>query len=216
MTFRETTVARLEESGLDWKTPVLHYEELEQATRGSACWHIERLKVLYRAFCLKLFGLSRQPVKNQVRINKKPWLADRYASTLGQGLLEQIVAEEAARSYQKIAWVDLSATASMRVILDECPTAAASVPPQLVESARELGAQAGYVIELWNRVVRENAEALQQMGVSDIASQTRRNAIVSFLTFFRVTGNILAAEGIRYLTVEQYRALLEDYCHREE
>ena len=103
----------------------------------------------------------------------------------------------------------------MRVILDECPTAAASVPPQLVESARELGAQAGYVIELWNRVVRENAEILDQVGVCDVVSQTRRNAIVSFLTFFRVTGNILAAEGIRYLRVEEYQTLLEDYCHRE-
>jgi hypothetical protein len=213
MTFSEQTTSDLENSGLDWNSPELGYEKFASVHRGSAGWHIERCRVLYNTFHLKLFGLCRAPRKNQVSINKKPWLQANFASSIREGLLEQIVAEEAIRIYQELNPVSLSQTESMRVILDEYPAAAAaaSASSELVDSAKELGAQAGYMVDLWNRAVATDPLILEPIGVQDIAKQRRRVAVVSFITFFRVTGEILAKEGMRYLNVQEYKQLIEEY-----
>lgn len=211
MTFRERTINDLEESGLDWNAPAPNYELLAAAHRGTAAWHIERCNVLCNTFHVKLFGLCRTPRKNQVSINKKPWLHADYASSIREGLLEQIVAEEAIRAYQGLTALTLSQTDSMRAVLDEYPAAAQEAPSELVESAEELGKQAGYMIDLWNRTLTEDPELLELVGVQNIAAQARRDAIVSFITCFRATGAILARIGMRYLTVREFRRLLEEH-----
>ena len=67
------------------------------------------------------------------------------------------------------------------------------------------------MVDLWNRAVATDPLILEPIGVQDIAKQRRRVAVVSFITFFRVTGEILAKEGMRYLNVQEYKQLIEEY-----
>ena len=215
MTVWQTTFRDLEDSGLAWRAPVLNYEMFGSAHRGSVGWHIERCRVLYRTFHLKLLSFFREPHKNQIRINKKPWLKNKYAVSLGGGLLEQILAEEAARVYEGLNSMGLSITQSMRAVLDEYPAAAESVSSDFVDSAKELGSQTGYMVDLWNRVVGTDPRVLKHIGVVDIAAQSRRDAVVAFIAFFRMTGHLLAHEGMRYLAVHEYAGLLQAYAEEQ-
>jgi len=211
MTFWEATLGDFEDLGFDLTAPHLSYEMFSSSHRGAAGWHMARRCVLCNCFHLKLFSLCRAPRKNAIKISKKPWLADDYATTIEEGLLEQIVGEEAARLYEGLKPLSVSMQQSMRAVLDEYPTAAKSVPSELVESARELGMQAGLMIDLWNRVLDTDRFVLRRLGVSDISAQSKRDAVLSFITFFRVTGNILARTEPSYLEVGEYESLLADY-----
>ena len=214
MSMRQETVNALQESGWDWRAPVVDYGALDPGLRGTDEWATEQNKVLYKAFLLKLFGFRRLPQRNLISINKKPWLCDRYASSLDEGLLEQVVAEEAARAYRTLNPLETTLTGALSIVLDEYPAACQHVPQELVQMARKLGCRTGCHVHLWNEVLRQCPETLELLGIVEIASQARQDAMVSFITVCRTRDRIVPADDTERVSVAEYAARLEDYCDR--